>query len=165
MRYLAYVSAVLSLGIAVDAVRAANPPPALALAPGIGEIPALDGLYRRVAEGMRSFDANTVSTAFARDGILLQADGTTASGRGNVAAFYRKALAPERQKGDALRLSFTVTKREVSNRLAYDVGSVVVRRISDGPAQADAKYPFVVVAGRADDGSWRIKVFAFQKLP
>ncbi len=155
------VVCVLAAGFTAPAAHAET---GITLDPGVAPMPELDEIYRRFAMAYRDLDARAVAGLYTRDALYLQPGRDIKQGRVPIEASFRRFFDHSRSVGLVLEISFRIVARQVSDRLAYDVGIFTLVTTREGEEMGRSFGKFVNVSRPDDDGAWRFQVGSHSDL-
>ena len=139
--------------------------PALTHAGDVAVLPELDALYRRFVRAYRERDATAVGRLYSPDALYLSPGADIVRFRPVIEARFRRMFQAAATDGQDLAISFHLMAREVSGRLAYDVGTYSFDRLEGGVVMSHDTGKFVVVHRRGEDGRWTFQVDGYSGLP
>ena len=150
------------LGVLVTAVALALPltdRSALAQDPAAEAEQAFEAAYAAFAEAYRQGDPAAVTALYTEDAFYLSPGSEITQGQ--VASHFDWLSSFDPGTGPVLE--FEIVDREVSGRLAYDIGYYKIRR-PDAATGSGSRGKFIVIWKQADDGAWRIHADGFSEV-
>jgi ketosteroid isomerase-like protein len=126
--------------------------------------PKLDSVYLEFADAYRDLNLDAISDIYADDAFYLAPDRGILRGSPAITETFQEMFDAAREEGIDLKIRFHIVSRQVSGRMAVDVGTFVVDRSKDDAIQKTSTGKFIVVARRGYDDRWRFRVDGYSGL-
>lgn len=121
-----------------------------------------DRIYEKFSEAYVALDPSLVASLYTEDAVYLQPQGDVMRGRAAIEENFRSFFDRVRDRGDSLRIAFTLREREVREGIVWDVGYYDLSVLGpDGATKGTSRGKFNTIAIPGDDGVWRFRLDAY----
>ena len=131
---------------------------------GVTAHEGIDSVYSKFSDSYETLNPEIVANLYTKDAAYLAPNRGIMNGRKAILENFTRFFENVKARGQKMTISFQITQRQVTDKMAYDVGIYTIYFYKDGKSINSSKGKFVVVAFKDKDKTWRFQVDGYSAL-
>lgn len=138
--------------------------PDLVLESGVKSHKEIDSIYTTFTKGYRELNVDLVTNLYTEDANYLAPGNEMTDGKAKVREGFASFFDYVKNNGETMEIKFQILKREVDNRLGFDVGIYTINTFKDGKQIRTGQGKFLVVTKKIGN-KWYFRFDGYSDVP